>query len=61
VVAPHFDDPAVLAAVNEIAPLTTGLSRKIWQTLVVVIRSDPDIPATPLLGPPASAPAPPPA
>jgi hypothetical protein len=61
VVAQHFDDPAVLAAVNEIEALTTGLSRKIWQKLVVLMSSDPDIPATPLLGPAAAAPAPPPA
>ena len=29
-----FDDPAALAAVNEIENLTTGLSRKIWQKLM---------------------------
>lgn len=31
-----FDDPVALAAVNEIEDLTTGLSRKIWQKLVVL-------------------------
>lgn len=28
-----FDDPAVVAAVNEIEDLTTGLSQKIWQKI----------------------------
>ena len=37
--APDFDDPSVLAAVNEIESLTTGLSRKIWQKLMVVYSS----------------------
>ena len=32
----HFDDSVVLASVNEIESLTTGLSRKIWQKLMVV-------------------------
>lgn len=31
-----FQDPVVLAAVNEIEELTTGLSRKIWQKLMVL-------------------------
>lgn len=31
-----FDDPVLLGAVNEIETLTTGLSRKIWQKLVVL-------------------------
>jgi len=30
-----FDDPVALAAVNEVEELTTGLSRKIWQKIVV--------------------------
>lgn len=32
----HFDDPIVLAAVNEVEGLTTGLSRKIWQKIMVL-------------------------
>lgn len=31
-----FDDPVALAAVNEVEALTTGLSRKIWQKIVIV-------------------------
>jgi hypothetical protein len=31
-----FDNPVVLASVNEIESLTTGLSRKIWQKLMVL-------------------------
>ncbi len=37
--AQDFDDPSVLAAVNEIESLTTGLSRKIWQKLMIVYSS----------------------
>jgi hypothetical protein len=33
----HFDDGVALQAVNEIEDLTTGLSRKIWQKLMVVL------------------------
>ena len=32
----RFDDPVALAAVNEIESLTTGLSRKIWQKLMIL-------------------------
>jgi len=32
----HFDDPVALAAVNEVESLTTGLSRKIWQKLMIL-------------------------
>jgi hypothetical protein len=28
-----FDDPTIVAAVNEIEDLTTGLSQKIWQKI----------------------------
>jgi hypothetical protein len=35
-----FDDPVALAAVNEVEDLTTGLSRKIWQK-IMIINSDP--------------------
>ncbi len=38
----RFDDPPVLAAVNEIENLTTGLSRKIWQKLVVLTAAYPE-------------------
>ena len=33
-----FDDSATLAAVNEIESLTSGLSRKIWQKIVILDR-----------------------
>jgi hypothetical protein len=33
-----FDDGVVLAAVNEIETLTTGLSRKVWQKITVLER-----------------------
>ncbi len=32
----RFDDPAAVAAVNEIEDLTTGLSRKIWQKIMIL-------------------------
>ncbi len=31
-----FDDPVALAAVNEVEDLTTGLSRKIWQKIMIL-------------------------
>jgi hypothetical protein len=31
-----FDDPVALAAVNEVEELTTGLSHKIWQKIMVI-------------------------
>jgi hypothetical protein len=34
--AQHFDDHVVLEAVDEIEDLTTGLSRKIWQKIMIV-------------------------
>jgi hypothetical protein len=34
--AQNLDDPVVLAAVDEVETLTTGLSAKIWQKLVVL-------------------------
>jgi hypothetical protein len=34
--AQHIPDPNVLAAVNDIETLTTSLSRKIWQKLIVL-------------------------
>lgn len=33
-----FDDPVTLAAVNEIENLTSGLSRKIWQKIMILDR-----------------------
>lgn len=32
----RFDDPVALAAVNEVEDLTTGLSRKIWQKIMIL-------------------------
>jgi hypothetical protein len=34
----HFGDSVVLAAVNEIETLTTGLSRKVWQKITILER-----------------------
>jgi hypothetical protein len=34
----HFNDDVVLAAVNEIETLTTGLSRKVWQKITILER-----------------------
>lgn len=31
-----FDDPVALVAVNEVEELTTGLSRKIWQKIMII-------------------------
>lgn len=31
-----FDDPVALASVNEVEELTTGLSRKIWQKIMIL-------------------------
>ncbi len=35
----YFDDPVVLAGVNEIEGLTTGLSGKIWQKITILDRA----------------------
>jgi hypothetical protein len=41
----QFDDPVTLSAVNDVEELTTGLSRKIWQKIVILDRSmSPDKP-----------------
>ncbi len=37
-----FDDDVALAAVNEVENLTTGLSRKIWQKLMIVYAMGPE-------------------
>lgn len=42
----HFDDGPTLVAVTEIEQLTTGLSRKIWQKLMIVMSTHPE--ASPL-------------
>ena len=34
----HLGDGVVLAAVNEIETLTTGLSRKVWQKIAILER-----------------------
>jgi hypothetical protein len=36
--AVDFEDEVVLAAVNDVENLTTGLSRKIWQKIVILYR-----------------------
>jgi len=38
----EFDDDVALAAVNEVENLTTGLSRKIWQKLMIVHAMGPE-------------------
>ena len=40
--AQDFRDAVVLAAINEIETLTTGLSRKIWQKIMILHRMDSD-------------------
>lgn len=34
----RFDDPVTLTAVNEVEQLTSGLSRKIWQKIIILDR-----------------------
>jgi hypothetical protein len=34
----HFEDPGTLTAVNDIEDLTSGLSRKIWQKIMILDR-----------------------
>ena len=34
----RFDDPVALSAVDQIEDLTTGLSRKIWQKIMIIDR-----------------------
>ncbi|NJN44185.1 MAG: hypothetical protein HC806_05305 [Anaerolineae bacterium] len=45
----NFDDSVALAAVNEIEDLTTGLSRKIWQKIMILhtLESEGRIPTEP--------------
>jgi len=40
-----FDDDVALAAVNEVESLTNGLSRKIWQKLMILYAMGPEDPA----------------
>ena len=42
ILAIRFDDPVLLGAVNEIEDLTNGLSRKIWQKLMIILTTDAD-------------------
>ncbi len=37
----NFDDSVALSAVNEVESLTTGLSRKIWQKIMILHNADP--------------------
>ncbi|MEO0445209.1 MAG: hypothetical protein AAF191_03935 [Verrucomicrobiota bacterium] len=36
----HFDDPVTLQAVNEVETLTSGLSRKIWQKIMIASQQE---------------------
>ncbi len=38
--AQSFNDAVVLAAVNELESLTTGLSRKVWQKIMILYKMD---------------------
>lgn len=38
----EFHDPVATAAVNDLESLTTGLSRKIWQKIIILQRHQPD-------------------
>jgi len=40
--AQHFPDGTVVSAINELEALTTGLSRKIWQKIMVLQALSPD-------------------
>jgi hypothetical protein len=37
----HFDDPVMVSSVNEVETLTTDLSRKIWQKIMILHSSQP--------------------
>lgn len=43
----EFDDPVTLAAVDQLDDLTSDLSRKVWQKIIVVDRFLADAPPTP--------------
>jgi hypothetical protein len=36
----HFDDPVMVSSVNEVETLTTDLSRKIWQKIMILHSSN---------------------
>ncbi len=38
--AQNFKDPVVLSAVNELESMTTGLSRKVWQKIMILHKLD---------------------
>jgi len=40
----RFDDPVALSAVDQIEDLTTGLSRKIWQKIMIIDRGGTSLP-----------------
>jgi hypothetical protein len=44
--AQNFDDPVVLAAVDEVETLTTGLSGKVWQKIVILSNAAKDAEAS---------------
>ena len=46
----NFDDEVALAAVNEVESLTTGLSRKIWQKIMILYNVEDQDGSTPLPG-----------
>ena len=37
----RFDDPVAISAVDEIEDLTTGLSRKVWQKIMLITQAKP--------------------
>ena len=41
--AQHFPDGTVVSAINELEALTSGLSRKIWQKIMILQHVSPDI------------------
>lgn len=45
--AQYFRDPVVLSAVNEIENLTTGLSRKIWQKIMILDKDEANVTSIP--------------
>ena len=55
----HFEDPEAVSAVNDLEDLTSGLSRKIWQKIMVLPSAardltQPDVPAAPAIPGPSS-------
>ena len=60
--AQQFDDPVTLSTVDEIEALTTGLSRKVWQKIMLVERDEGVVApmATAVVAPPPTPAVPPP-